>query len=78
MDLEADGKKQKKTKLPSLRNGGRKPTTLPSYIRKEPKDSTTSESRSNNSSQEIRYLSLTPTFIYLVTVSFVVREEAHT
>jgi hypothetical protein len=31
-----------------LRNGGRKPTTVPSYIRKEQKDGTTNESRSNN------------------------------
>jgi hypothetical protein len=58
--------------LPNLRNGGRRLTTVPSYTRKEPKDGMTSESRSNNSSQEIRYFSLTLVFIYVVMVSFVV------
>jgi hypothetical protein len=47
------------------------PTTMPSYIRKEPKDGMTSESGSNNSNREIRYFSLTLVFIYLVMVSFV-------
>jgi hypothetical protein len=53
------------------------PTTVPSYIKKELKDGMTSESRSNNSSREIRYFSLTLMFIYLVMVSFVVSGKAH-
>jgi hypothetical protein len=48
-------------------------TTVPSYIKKEPKDSTTS-----NSSQEIRYFYLNLAFIYLVTVRFVVSGKALT
>jgi hypothetical protein len=43
-----------KFRLPNLRNGGKRLTTVPSYIKKEPKDGTISESRSNNSSREIR------------------------
>jgi hypothetical protein len=53
-------------------NGGKRPTTVLTYIKKEPKVHTTSESRSSNSSREIRYFSLYLVFIYLVTVSFVV------
>jgi hypothetical protein len=53
-------------------------TTLPSYIIKESKDGTTSESRPSNSSQEIRYFSLTLTFIYSVMVSFIVTGNALT
>jgi hypothetical protein len=64
--------KQKKIRLPNMRNGGKKLTIVPSYIKKEPKDGMTSESRSSNSSREIRYFSLTLTFIYSVMVSFVV------
>jgi hypothetical protein len=45
---------------------------MPSYTRKEPKGGTTNESRSSNSSREIRYFFLILTFIYLVMVSFVV------
>jgi hypothetical protein len=51
---------------------------MPSYTRKEPKGAMTSESRSNNSSQEIRYFYLTLAFIYLVMVSFVVSGKALT
>jgi hypothetical protein len=51
---------------------------MPCYIKKEPKDGMTSESRLSNSSQEIRYFSLTLVFIYLVMVSFVVSEKAPT
>jgi hypothetical protein len=40
--------------LLSLRNGGRKPTTVPNYIREEPKDDTTSGSIPNNSNWDIR------------------------
>jgi hypothetical protein len=61
-----------------LRNGGRRLTIVPSYIKKEPKGDTTSESRSSNSSQEIRYFSLTLVFIYLVMVSFIVSGKALT
>jgi hypothetical protein len=55
-----------------LRNGGKRLTTVPSYIKKEPKDDTTNESRSSNSSREIRYFSLTLAFIYSVMVSFII------
>jgi hypothetical protein len=59
------------TSRPNLRNGGKRLTTVPSYIKKEPKDGMISESRPSNSSQEIRYFSLTLTFIYLLMVIFV-------
>jgi hypothetical protein len=39
---------------------------------------TTSESRSSNSSREIRYFSLTLMFIYSVMVSFIVSEKTLT
>jgi hypothetical protein len=39
-----------------LRNGEKRLTRVPSYIKKEPKDGTTSESRPINSSREIRFL----------------------
>jgi hypothetical protein len=42
---------------------GKRLTTVPSYIKKEPKDGTTSESRPSNSSREIRYFSLTLAFV---------------
>jgi hypothetical protein len=67
-----------KFRLPNLRNGGKRLTTVPSYIKKEPKDGTTSESRPSNSSREIRYFSLTLMFIYLVMVSFIVGGKAPT
>jgi hypothetical protein len=51
---------------------------VPSYIKKEPKDGTTSESRSSNSSREIWYFSLTLAFIYSVMVIFIVSEKALT
>jgi hypothetical protein len=50
--------------LPNLRNGGKRLIIVSSYIMKEPNDGMTSESRPINSSQEIRYFSLTLTFIY--------------
>jgi hypothetical protein len=62
MDLKAAGAKRK-IKLLNLWIGGKTLNTVPSYIKKEPKDGTTSESGSSNSSQEIRYFSLTLTFI---------------
>jgi hypothetical protein len=46
--------------------------------KKEPKDCTTSESRSSNSSREIMYFSLTLEFVYLVMVSFIVSGKAPT
>jgi hypothetical protein len=64
--------KKGRFRLPNLRNGGKRLTTVPSYIKKEPKDGKTSESRSSNSSREIRYFSLTLTFIYSVMVSLIV------
>jgi hypothetical protein len=51
---------------------------VPIYIKKEPKDGTTSESRPINSSWEIRYFSLNLAFVYLVIVSFVVSGKAPT
>jgi hypothetical protein len=54
MDLRAIGNKQN-SKLLGLMNGETKPTTVPCYIRKKPKDGMTSKSRSNNSSQKIMY-----------------------
>jgi hypothetical protein len=69
---------KQKFRLPNLRNGGKRLSTMPSYIKKEPKDDMTSEPISNNSSQEIRYFSLTLVFIYLVMVSFVVSGKAPT
>jgi hypothetical protein len=69
---------KEKFRLLNLRNRGKRLTTLPSYIKKEPKDGTTCELRSSNSSQEIRYFSLTLMFIYLVMLSFVVYGKAPT
>jgi hypothetical protein len=62
----------KKFRLPNLKNRGKTLTTVPSYIKKEPKYDTTSESRLSNSRREIRYFSLTLAFIYSVMVSFIV------
>jgi hypothetical protein len=39
---------KKKLKLLNLRSGGKRLTTVPSYIKKEPKDVTTRESRPCN------------------------------
>jgi hypothetical protein len=64
--------------LLNMRNGGKMLTTVPSYIKKEPKDGMTRESRSSNSTQEIWYFYLTLTFIYSVMVSFVVSGKALT
>jgi hypothetical protein len=67
-----------KFRLPTLRNGGKRLTTVPSYIKKEPKDGTTSESRPSNSGREIRYFFFTLAFLYLVIVSFIVNGKAPT
>jgi hypothetical protein len=67
-----------KFRLPNLRNGGKRLTTVPSYIQEEPKDDTTSKSRLSNSSREIRYFSLTLMFVYSVMVSFTVSGKALT
>jgi hypothetical protein len=67
-----------KFRLPNLRNGGKRLTIVPSYIKKESKDGTTGESRPSNSIWETTYFSLTLTFIYLVMVSFVVSGKAPT
>jgi hypothetical protein len=42
-----------KLRFPNFRNEGKRLTTVPSYIKKEPKEGTTSESRPSNSSREI-------------------------
>jgi hypothetical protein len=55
-----------KFRLPNLRNGGRRLTTVPSYTRNEPNGGT------------IRYFSLTLTFLYFVMVSFIVSGKALT
>jgi hypothetical protein len=39
MELKVVGKKGK-FRLPNFRNGGKRLTTMPSYIKKEPKDGT--------------------------------------
>jgi hypothetical protein len=76
-NMELKGPKQKgKFRLPNLRNGGKRLTTVLSYIKKEPKGGMKSESRSSNSSQEIRYFSLTLVFICLVMVSLIVSGKA--
>jgi hypothetical protein len=64
--------KKEKFRLPNLRNGGKRLATVPSYIKKKPKDDTTSKSRPSNLSREIRYFSLILTFVYSVMVSIVV------
>jgi hypothetical protein len=64
--------------LPNLKNEGKRLTTVSSYIKKEPKYGMISESRSSNSSREIRYFFLTLAFIYLVMVSLVVSGNAPT
>jgi hypothetical protein len=69
---------KEKFRLLNLRNRGKRLTTLPSYIKKESKDGTTSESRSNNSSREIRYFSLTLALIYSVMVRFIASGKALT
>jgi hypothetical protein len=69
---------KQKFRLPNLRNGGKRLTTVPSYIKKELKDGMTSESGPCNSSQEIKYFSLTLVFIYSVMLSFVVSGKALT
>jgi hypothetical protein len=71
-------KQKAKFRLPNLRNGQKRLATVPSYIKKEPKDGTTGESRPTNSSQEIRYFSLTLTFVFFVIVSFIVSGKAPT
>jgi hypothetical protein len=79
MDLKATGTKSKRiTITPNLRNGGKRLTIVPSYIKKEPKDGTTSESRPSNSNQEIRYFSLTLVFMYSIMERFVVSGKALT
>jgi hypothetical protein len=75
MDLKAA---EKNIKLLNLRSRGKRLTTVPSYIKKEPQDGTTSKCRPSNSSRETRYFSLTLVFIYSVMVSFVVSREALT
>jgi hypothetical protein len=65
-----------KFRFPNLRNGGKRLTIVPSYIKEEPKDGMTSESTSSNSSWEIRYFSLTLSFIYSVMVRFIVSGKA--
>jgi hypothetical protein len=71
-------KQKGKFRLPNMRNGGKRLTTVTSYIKKEQKDDTTSESGPSNSSWEVRYFSLTFAFIYLVMVSLIVSGKAPT
>jgi hypothetical protein len=69
---------KRKIQIAKLKEWREKLTTVPSYIKKEPKNGTTSESRPSNSSQKIRYFSLTPAFVYSVMVSFVVSGKTPT
>jgi hypothetical protein len=55
MDLKA-ARTKRKIQIAELRNGGKRLTTVPSYIKKESKDGTTSESIPSNSSEEIKVL----------------------
>jgi hypothetical protein len=50
---------------------------MSSYTRKEPRDGTTSRSRSSISNWEIRYFSLTLVFICLFMVIFVACGKAY-
>jgi hypothetical protein len=75
MDLKVAGTKMK-IQIVELDEWRKRLTTVPNYIKKEPKDGTTSESRPRNSSQEIRYFSLTLAFVYLVMIIFVVSGKA--
>jgi transposase InsO family protein len=52
MDLKAAGTKRK-IQIAELEDGGRRPTIVPSYTKREPKDGMTSESRSSTLSWEI-------------------------
>jgi hypothetical protein len=70
--------KKGKFRLLKLSYGGKRLTTVPSYIKKESKDGTTSKSRSSNSSREMRYFSSTLGFIYSVMVSFIISGKALT
>jgi hypothetical protein len=76
--LQGIQNKKKSLDCKKLRNRGKRLTTVPRYIKNEPKDGTTSESRLSNSSRKIRYFPLTLMFIYLVMVSFVVSGKALT
>jgi hypothetical protein len=75
MDLKAAAQKEKSIFL-ILRNGGRKPTIVPSYTRKEPRDGKIRGSNSSISNREIRYFSLTLAFVCLVMVIFIVSGKA--
>jgi hypothetical protein len=77
MDLKVAGTKRK-IQIAKLEEWREMLTTVPSYIKKELKDGTASESRPSNSRRKIRYFSLTLVFIYLVMASFVVSGKAPT
>jgi hypothetical protein len=78
MDLKAAGTKRKIQiiELEEWREKAYHSAKL--YIKEKPKDGTTSESRSSNSSREIRYFYLTFAFIYSVMVSFIVSRKTPT
>jgi hypothetical protein len=77
LDLKA-AETKRKIQIANLRNGGKRLTTVPSYIKKEPKYGMTSESILSNSRREIRYFSLTLVFVYLDMVSFVLSGKVPT
>jgi hypothetical protein len=77
MDFMA-ARTKRKIQIAEIEEWRKRLTTVPSYIKKEPKDGTTSESRSGNSSRKIRYFYLTLMFIYSVMVSFIVSGKALT
>jgi hypothetical protein len=66
-----------RTKVPLVPEAVERAQLVPRYTRKEPIDDMTSRSRSNTSSWEIRYHSLTLMFVCLVMVNFVVSGKAH-
>jgi hypothetical protein len=77
MDLKT-ARTKRRIQIVELEEWRERLTTVSSYIKKELKDGTTSESRLRNSSREIRYFSLTLMFIYLVMVSFILSGKALT
>jgi hypothetical protein len=77
MDLKA-AETKRKIQIDKLEDWREKAYHSAKLYKERTKRCMTSESRSNNSSREIRYFSLTLAFIYLVMVSFVVSGKAPT
>jgi hypothetical protein len=77
MDLKVAGTKWK-IQITELVEWRQKAYHGAKLYKEKPKDDTTSESRSSNTSREIRHFSLTLAFVYSVMVSFVVSGNALT